>query len=210
MKLKRALTDPTFWILLGVNVALVYSYEQNPGIFTTLIWLYWWQSVLYGIFTFLDILTTRSVAVGGVKVEEKNDKGASISAWFFLFHYGFFHLVYFIFLSTMEKTGPFEMEFFKKFLIIFVVFQVFSFIQHKIQNRKTPPDFGKMIATPYIRIIPMHLCILLPAFIGVSNLTVFLVLKVACDVIMYVATTRYYNKNEVSANAAMMNIDSGI
>jgi hypothetical protein len=57
MKLKwwKILIDPAFWVLLGVNVYLVYKYEQRPEIFTTLIWLYWSQSILYGLFCYFEI-----------------------------------------------------------------------------------------------------------------------------------------------------------
>ncbi|MFI5195847.1 MAG: hypothetical protein ACHQD8_02040, partial [Chitinophagales bacterium] len=42
--------------------------------------------------------------------------------------------------------------------------------------------------TPYIRILPMHLTILIPAFFHVSNLGVFLILKSIADVLMYIVT----------------------
>lgn len=103
LKLKKTLLDPSFWILLVANIYLVYKYEQNPGIFTTIIWLYWSQSVLYGLFNFVDILTVKQVEqtdplspdLSGTLVGGKGNIRA-FTAWIFLFHYGFFHLVYFI------------------------------------------------------------------------------------------------------------------
>jgi hypothetical protein len=215
MKLKKILTDPSFWILLLLNIWLVWSYEKSPQIFTTLIWLYWSQSVLFGFFNFLDMLTTTNVADASTLVLNKETEQpikltANASAWAFLFHYGFFHFGYFIFLVIMKKTGPFEWDLFEKVLAIFIVFQAVNFIQHKIQNKTKAANIGSMFAIPYIRIVPMHLCILLPAFFHWSNLTVFLVLKVIADVIMYIVTNSYYKKSDPITAVTAINIDSTI
>ncbi len=215
MKFKKALTDPSFWILLIANVYLVYKYEQNPDIFTTLIWLYWSQSIIYGFFNFFDILTTKYVdlstqlqpSLGSENSTDKQKDIRNATAWVFLFHFGFFHFVYFIFLLTMTTLKLFDWVFFKYYILVFVVFQVVSFIQHKIQNKNKPADIGKMFFTPYLRIIPMHLCILIPAFVHITNLTVFLVLKVIADVLMYVLTSSNYQKNPM-AEVTTLNIES--
>jgi len=216
LKLKKALLDPSFWILLVANVYLVYKYEQNPGIFTTLIWLYWSQSVLYGLFNFLDILTVKEVETPGQPMPDLSGtlvggKGSVkvSTALIFLFHYGLFHLVYFVFLLTMKSTGPFDWTLFKYYIVVFLVFQVVNFIQHKMYNKRSKADIGKMFGTPYLRIIPMHLCILIPAFLHITNLTVFLVLKVITDVLMYLVTSSPYQKDP-TAEMTALNIKSTI
>lgn len=216
LKLKKTSRDPSFWILLVANIYLVYKYEQNPGIFTTIIWLYWSQSVLYGLFNFVDILTVKQVEqtdplspdLSGTLVGGKGNIRA-FTAWIFLFHYGFFHLVYFIFLSSMKNAGPFDWVLFKYYIIIFLVFQLINFVQHKMYNNRTRGDIGKMFITPYLRIIPMHLCILVPAFLNITNLTVFLVLKVITDVLMYLLTNIPYQKDS-TAEITALNIRSTI
>jgi hypothetical protein len=216
VKLKKVLIDPSFWILLLANVYLVYKYEQNPAVFTTLIWLYWSQSVLYGLFNFVDILTVREVEIPGQPALDLSGtlvggKGSikAATAWIFLFHYGFFHLVYFIFLFTMKSTGPFDWVLFKYYIVVFLAFQLINFIQHKIYNKRSKADIGKMFSTPYLRIIPMHLCILIPAFLHITNLTIFLVLKVITDVLMYLVTSSPYKRNPM-AEITALNIKSTI
>ncbi len=210
--LRKILIDPSFWVLLGVNIFLVYKYEHNPGIFTTLVWLYFSQNMLYGFFCFLDILTTKNMDVSGIKIFEKNektDRGLAISAaWGFLLFFSFFHLVYFVFLSIMPKSGPFQWDFFKDFLLVFIVFQIVNFIQHKVQNKNTVVKIGQLASLPLLRVMPMHLCILVPAFIHISNLTVFLVLKVIIDVITFVLTTNYYKNNDSRVTVANINLNS--
>lgn len=219
MKRRPLFTDPGFWLLIGVNVYLVYHYYQHPEIFTTLIWLYWAQSVLLGIFNFFDMITTKrliplknsepnalealTVQNPEVTVESKGEPGYSKSnigmALFFAFHYGFFHIVYMVFIATMKRSGPFQWEFFKYFLIAFFVGQVITFIQHKIRQRTMSANMGAMFFIPYIRIVPMHLTILLPAFLGISNMGIFLILKSLADVIMYAVTRPGRNSKEVDA-----------
>lgn len=217
MTLKKVVPDPSFWILLIVNCYLVYKYEQNPNIFSTLIWLYWSQSIIYGFFTFLTISTLPEpdVKVSGRAIAERGDRQEgkitypAAAAWFFVFHYGFFHLVYFVFLLTITKLNLFDWQFFKYCLAIFFTGQLANFIQHKLRKQKEPAEFGRLLAIPYLRIIPMHLCILIPAFLNVAGLTVFLVLKVVADAVMYVATNSNYQKNNVGDITAL-NIKSTI
>jgi hypothetical protein len=212
MNWKRLLTDPSLWILIIVNIYFIYYYEQHPQIFTTLIWLYWSQSVLFGFFNFLAMRTATKVDISTYypnAPKEKTDKQiAGDAAWGFLFHFGFFHLAYCIFLVSMPATGAFNWDFYKKYVLIFLIFQVINFIQQKLQNKVKAANIGKMFATPYIRVIPMHLCILIPAFFHLSNLIVFIVLKAICDIIMFITTTSYYKKDDPKAVVAVVNIDS--
>lgn len=210
MKYKYLLFDPYLWMLLLINIILLYKYEQTPQLFTTLIWLYWSQSVVYGFFNFLDMLTisrANSLAIDTEQGLKPNNGGLSISSgWVFLLHYGFFHFVYFIFLFSLKKTGQFEWGFFKMYLLLFIIIQLINFIQHKIQNRKRFVNISAMFFIPYFRVIPMHLCILLPAFFNWSNLTVFLVLKIICDILMYIVTKGFIWKNSLIATVERKNL----
>jgi Family of unknown function (DUF6498) len=185
---KHKFFDPALWVLIGINIYLVYHYYQHPEVFTTLIWLYWAQSVTLGLFNFLDMLTVRTILKPDPSQPNSGSPMGRSSAFFFLFHYGFFHVAYLIFIAIMKRSGPFDWGLFKYFLVAFVAGQIITFVQHKIQQRTTPTDMGRMFFTPYIRIVPMHLTILVPAFLHVSNMGVFLILKAIADVLMYTAT----------------------
>jgi hypothetical protein len=212
---KRVLIDPSFWILLIANAYLVYKYEQDPDIFSTLVWLYWSQSMLYGLFTCLTILTTKMPVIPRKEQTDEepevmfNGKKTPLdaTAFFFLGHYGFFHLVYFFFLIGMTKLSLIDWTFFKYYLAVFFVSQAVSFIQHKFQRQAIEEDFGKVLVRPYLRVIPMHLCILIPAFMSITSLTVFLVLKVVADVFMYVLTSSHYKRDPL-AELTAVNIKS--
>lgn len=223
MARRRILTDPGFWVLIGVNIYLVWYYYHTPEIFTTLIWLYWCQSVMMGIFNFFDMLTSRdpipmqnsdpqffdalsankhtaAVETPSPKIPWRSNTGVSL---FFLFHYGFFHFVYMIFLFTMKPRYPINWDLFKYFLGAFFVGQVITFIQHKIRERKTQSNLGAMFFTPYLRILPMHLTILIPSFFHITNLGVFLILKAFADIVMYIVTKPRQVSSKVSDQAIL-------
>lgn len=204
-------SDLSLWVLIGINVYLVYYYYHHTEIFKTLVWLYWAQSVLLGLFNFLDMLTVRKVQPGSIEVNgEKNTSDHPLkypSAFFFLVHYGMFHFVYMFFIPGMKVPGTFQWDFFKYFFVAFLVGQIITFIQHKIQQRKQAANIGAMFFTPYLRIIPMHLTILLPSFLGISNVGIFLILKSAADVLMYIITRpRATNDNADKLMVARMDI----
>ena len=199
--IKKRLLDPGFIILLGVNLYSVYFYYYHPDRFTTIIWLYWSQSVCLGFFNALDIATLKNYDISIFKradnVTVSNASMKNFTAVFFLIHFGFFHFVYLFFLIGIKKTGPFDWYFYQITLSIFLIGQVFNFIPHKIAQRKNdiPVNVNTMFFIPYLRVVPMHLCILLPAFFHFSNLMVFIILKVIFDALMYMSTRPGYIYN---------------
>ena len=199
MKKNNLLTDIGFWTLLGWNVFLIYYQFLHPEEFKTIIWIYWAQSVIIGVFNFFDILTLQKVQVGswnedGKQVSDARAKGCA--SFFFLFHYGFFHFGYMIFLFVFVKTtGRFDFNFFGLSIIIFFLSQLIWLIRKKTIYSKVPGNIGRMFFLPYLRIIPMHLTILLPAFIGVSAITLFLLLKTVVDVIFYLIANNQFNNS---------------
>ncbi|MBI1781774.1 MAG: hypothetical protein HYR66_10450 [Sphingobacteriales bacterium] len=159
---------------------------------------------MIGLFNFLDIITLQKVVPGswnedGKSVSDARAKGCA--AFFFLFHYGFFHLVYIIFLFAFVKApGQFEFNFFVLSVIIFFMSLLITFIQRKTKFAGVPGNIGTMFMLPYLRIIPMHLTILLPAFIGVSAFTFFTILKTIVDVLFYlIANRQYQNSASISS-----------
>ncbi len=69
-----------------------------------------------------------------------------------------------------------------------------SFIRNKRLQQSILINYGQLFFMPYLRIIPMHLMILAPAFLGWQASTVFLVLKMLADAGMYLLTVKLYSK----------------
>ena len=188
--LKRLFKDPRAWFLILINSYLIYYYLQNPGEFNTIVWIYWLQSVLIGFFTFIELLQVKDPDAGSMTLNHqpisKNNMGCA--AFFFLFHFGFFHLVYAIFLMVSFSKGANP----KIVLItagIFLVESTLDLLSRKKTANHQKENVGKMFFIPYLRIIPMHLMILLPPFLGFGSSVIFLILKSVADIGMYIATS---------------------
>ena len=194
---KKVFSDPALYVLIILNLYFIYEYKADPSQYNTIVWLFWCQSVLIGLFNFFELLTTSNVKAGNFKMNDQPvdpKKGTGCYSWFFLFHYQFFHLVYFIFLATQTGFKNVDFGFFQYALIGLLVNQMVTFIRNKLAYAKQAPDLGYMFFLPYLRIIPMHFTILLPAFLNWEPAMIFLILKAVFDVVGHIITTRYYWK----------------
>lgn len=189
--LQRILKDPRAWFLLLINSYLIYYYLGNPTEFNTIVWIYWLQSILIGFFTFIELLKVENPDETSMKMNDQpvSKKNMGCAAFFFLFHFGFFHLVYAIFLLVGFSAGANA----KIVLItggIFLVESTIDLIRRRSSKKEGEKEnIGKMFFVPYLRIIPMHLMILLPGFLGYGVSVTFLVLKTLADIGMYIATS---------------------
>jgi hypothetical protein len=197
---QKILRDPSFWALIILNLLFIYEYREDPKQYTTIIWLYWCQSVLLGVYNFFDMLTLKKVKIEDMTMNDKPITAREAKGClpvFFLFHYGIFHLVYFVFLAVDLKFSDVNFSLIKMALAGILLNMVIQFVQNKTKYADIPRNLGYMFITPYLRIIPMHLTILLPKFIGWTPALTFLILKTIFDVIGHLITTPYYwNKEE--------------
>ncbi len=190
-------SDPGFWFLLLINSWLIYYYLQTPGEFNTIVWIYWLQSVLIGLFTFIQLLRIKNPDEKSLTMNNqpitKNSMGCA--AFFFLAHYGLFHFVYAIFLLVSFSKGANT----KMILItgcIFLIESTMQLLRRRNNTFEQKENVGKIFLTPYLRIVPMHLMILLPNILDMSVTVVFLILKTMADIAMYMVTTRMHNSSQ--------------
>lgn len=200
MKLKEVLRDQSFWTLLTINAALLaYYLYYNTG-FKTLVWIYWAQSCIIGLFNFLNLLTIRNIKPGSIEINDvpvtSDNQARGCLAPFFALHYGIFHFVYMIFIFTIvDRKEAFDFGLFEISVGALFLDQLWSFIRAKQREKTHQTNPGTLFFLPYLRIVPMHLTILLPGFLkGFSHLAVFLILKTVADVAMHVITLFIYGK----------------
>lgn len=197
--LKKLNFDPALLFLLAGNLYCIWYYNKYPGGFATVVWIYWFQSVIIGLFNFLQLLTFTNQIPNTDTIENtKGTLSGGCAAWFFLLHYGGFHLGYFFVL--LFKFDVFSV---KKIVLligiaVFLLESLLNFIRVKREEKSIQVNAGMLFFLPYLRIIPMHLMILLPAFIGWEPSLLFLVLKTGADLLSFQLYHFIYRKNAIT------------
>ena len=107
-------------------------------------------------------------------------------AGFFILHYGIFHLVYAVFLLSGEFGDPRLDWDLVICAIAFVFNHVYSYRYHLEMDRQGTPNIGTLMFTPYARIVPMHLTVLLGVNAAQSvGVLLFGILKTIADAVMH-------------------------
>jgi len=201
---KNLFIDPSILSLLVANLATIFFVISEGWSILIVMWIYWFQSIIIGLFNFIRILQLKEFSTEGLMINGRPalpTEGTKIyTAFFFLFHYGFFHFGYaFFFLQlavfgeswgfghiTLE-TGYMNYIYFTATL--FFINHLISYIFNKPKDNKKQ-NIGTLMFYPYARIIPMHLTILLGGFFSQAIMIFFLFLKTIADVIMHIIEHR--------------------
>jgi len=189
--------------LVTIVIAVVQKWNLRD-----IMWIYWGQSVIIGVFNWRRILDLKQFSTEGFRINdqpvEPTRKTQLQTAWFFLFHYGFFHFVYFLFLYHDNRPLPNS-----RLLVIaacigaFLVNHAFSYWHNRERDMNRKPNIGTVMFFPYARIIPMHLTIVSGSFFAGDSragLLLFLGLKTVADVIMHMVEHAEARQAEASAS----------
>ncbi len=155
-----------------------------------LLWPYWMQSVIIGWYARkrmlgLDRFSTAGFTSNGQRVPE-DESGKRSTSRFFVMHYGFFHLVYLVFLAGMHAVNS-PRDAFILFAcgVSFVLSQRQTYVAQHAADLRGKPNLGMLMFTPYLRVVPMHIAIILGATAGgAAMLWVFTGLKTASDLLL--------------------------
>lgn len=182
--------DLSFWVLLTANGATMwYALFENWTLSTVMV-VYWVQSVIIGGFNVLRILSLQKFSTEGFYMNDnpvpQNECAKKQTAAFFAFHYGFFHLIYMVFL--LADSSGINLKYVLMGGVIFFFDHLFSFKHNIKRDRQKIQNIGHLMFFPYARIIPMHITILIGGVLygSTSHLIIFFGLKTFADVIMHV------------------------
>jgi hypothetical protein len=108
-------------------------------------------------------------------------------AFFFLVHYGFFHLIYFLFVVVGSRAELGSAAGYVLCTLVFVVNHAYSLAHNLRRDAASRPSIGALMFLPYLRILPMHLTILFGGllFSGTLAFVLFGALKTAADAAMH-------------------------
>ncbi len=208
---REVVRDRSTAALLLANLAAIVAAVIRGSDLFGMLWIYWAQNLVIGFFQFLTILSlkrfsTKGMVVDGRPVDEAEIRKVPI-AFFFLAHYGFFHVIYAFFIlsglgggrtepSTVRAAGfptlTQDNLLVAASILAFVLSQLYTFWRDRKRNAERKPSLVAVVFFPYARIVPMHLTILLGGGLlaatgsaGVTPVAVFfMVLKTAADLAM--------------------------
>lgn len=153
-----------------------------------LLWPYWLQSLVIGWYAgrrmlALQAFSTEGFHMGNQRVSE-DVRGKRMTVMFFACHYGFFHFVYFFFLTGMAAlSDPTDLLTVLACGLAFAFAQRQTFRQQVAADAHGRPNLGVLMFLPYLRIVPIHLTIILGAATGdLISLFVFIPLKTVADI----------------------------
>jgi hypothetical protein len=182
-----------------LTIAVAVYQKWNPG---TVMWIYWGQSIIIGAFNVVRMWTLQNFSTDGLKMNNQPVDPTTATkryiAIFFMFHYGFFHLVYAIFLIVMAKVSPQDIVPILVCVAGFLVNHWFSYCYNKENDSKRKVNLGTLMFFPYARIIPLHITIITGLMLSKSMwaLVLFLSLKTVADLIMHAVEHRVFGRSE--------------
>ena len=193
-------SDFSFWILLVSNVITIYlAINQNWSIYEVAL-VYFGQSFIIGIFGYLKIINHQNFETEeGFKFEGKNK---TILGLVFLIPYLVFHIISFLLIAGQIFFAPLFFFFFGEpytkitlksigliflSILLFLANHWFSYFYNKVKDIKEPKKKIQIMFSPYVRIVPMHIIILIGILsVNQLNLLVFLILKTIADLTMHI------------------------
>ncbi len=193
---ERAASDYSLFGLIASNaLALVVAWLTHMTL-RDLMLAYWIQSVVIGAANVVRIsklhgFSTDGMLMNGRPVPETEGSKYYV-AIFFAVHYGFFHLVYFMFL--VSGPGHNDLGSPWAYFALAASFAVSHFysLKHNMESDASGrPKLGLLMFMPYARIVPMHIMIIAgvafshggPA--ALPTLLFFGTLKTVADALMH-------------------------
>ena len=184
-------------LLILANIITIVLAVWQKWDLNILLWVYWFQSVIIGFFQAKKISDLKQFSTKNFRINDQSvEPTESTKRWvvrFFLFHFNFFHLAYFVFLAG--RPGEVVWTYVFVGAGAFFLNHLFSYRLNEGNDSTQVPNIGTMMFFPYARIIPMHLIIIFGSFLSFTtfNLVLFLSLKTVADLIMHVVEHKTKN-----------------
>jgi hypothetical protein len=194
--------------LIFANIATIGLAILGNWDLATVMFIYWAQSIIIGIFTVVSLLGADTAALEGDLQKPIDERGASdkitsrfvwfykcMLAGFFTLHYGLFHWGYYSFIVESGLFGTVNFSDPNIWLScgLFFANHFYSHITFRHEGSKGAGYVNEQFFTPYRRIIPMHLTIIFGSIVifalqvfGIEStlpvLVLFLLLKTYSDI----------------------------
>ncbi len=197
--------DPSLWAVVGGNIFAMVLATTESWSFSEILWTYWFQSILIGIINAYRMGTLKKFSTAGVTSNDQpvpeTRQAQKEMTGFFVFHYGFFHFGYALFLINdmpISLSSPATAISLVLAFTGFIAAHVYSYKHNKLHDFKdSKPNLGTLMFYPYLRIIPMHLVIvfgLATDSVGLAGIIPFMIMKTFADAGMHAIEHRIFRK----------------
>lgn len=167
------------WTLIGSNLLIiVFAVVFNVGALSVML-AYWMESVVIGVLNVIRMLTLPSYTPKNPKHRVQAVVGSLIGklffSVFFALHYGGFHYVYLMFITTALPSLSGEKIMRPEFIIaaasVLFLQHLINFITERVtgtdSDKATILDIISLMFRPYMRIFPLHLTIIFGGIAGI-------------------------------------------
>lgn len=206
---REAPADYSLWGIVLANglvlaLALLLSWPLS-----VLLWPYWAQSVIIGLFNVRRMLALDRFTTDGLRINNRVVQPTPGTKWqvslFFLAHYGFFHFGYLLFLVPQAPLPQAERGWVLLLAVVFAASHGLSHLEHLRHDLAGGTNLGTLMFVPYLRVIPMHLTIIFGiGFLQGSTaaLWLFVALKIAADAAMHKAEHHLMRQSSAAPRSA--------
>jgi hypothetical protein len=196
--------EPAVLVIFAANALTLWVALAQDWPIALLLWPYWLQSLVIGWFARRRILALQRFSTArlffGEREAEATPAVRDQVANFLAIHFGIFHAVYLVFMLAALVFGDVRAQLTWSdagwVLLLagaFAFSQWFAYRRDVAEDLRREPNLGSLLILPYPRVLPMHLMIILGAFIGGGSFAValFIGLKTLADLAMHVIEQRW-------------------
>ena len=169
LSLNDLLNDKSNLSLFLSNIFIIFLAVYYKWDFAEMLWIYWSQSIIIGIFQIIKIIDVKNYSTTGLTFNLTIKNPFLVKLYlilFFIINYGIFHWVYYFFIRYAFKLEIVDYYPIIISCIIFLINHLYSFLSNRISDREKWKNLGQMVNLAYIRIYPMHFTLIFSGFIS--------------------------------------------
>lgn len=182
---------PAAILVVFFNVFVFWLPDFNWSKTLSLVWLYWFQSVMIGTLHFFKLLFYKFKAPVNPKPNEIT--GRVFISIFFVLHFGFFHFIYTFFLGTKGV----DWNFIQQGILYLAIGTALNTVMNYKNENSGENTQALFMMKPYVRIVPIHMAIILGAMFGGTGVFIVLIaLKTVMELFIEYLTFKKVNLSE--------------